>query len=44
MKEGRGFAFLLKMKKIAPWKNSVCRLFLLYGYVIYFVRQLFVAK
>ncbi len=20
MKEGRGFAFLLKMKKIAPWK------------------------
>lgn len=25
MKEGRGFAFLLKMKKIAPWKNGACR-------------------
>jgi hypothetical protein len=23
MKEGRGFAFLLKMKKIAPWKKIV---------------------
>ena len=23
MKEGRGFAFLLKMKKIAPWKIKI---------------------
>lgn len=44
MKEGRGFAFLLKMKKIAPWKKIVFAAYPFCEVTLYFVRHLFVAK